>query len=294
MQARSLTQQHDGGIHAVAMTTTGKLVATAGQDHVIRLWDFSTAQVTRTLKAHHDTVSCLSMASATGRMVSGSHDGSLIVWDLTQSEPLQIYDGRGGQGAITISFDGKKAVSGSLDGDLILLDLEQGCLLRQWEAHRRNINFVAVTPDWHFIISGSSDGTLKVWNSDTFNCVLTLNAHHDGVTAGTLAEDGTILLSGGADGTVRIWSFPSGNLLRTVSLHTAKIRTLQIVRDQQFVVSGGYDRCLKVWSLSDGKPVATFVIDAAVMAAASDRTGKITVVGDALGCAHFLSLENLN
>lgn len=77
-------------------------------------------------------------------------------------------------------------------------------------------------------------------------------------------------------------------------LHTAKIRTLQIVRDQQFVVSGGYDRCLKVWSLSDGKPVATFVIDAAVMAADSDRTGKITVVGDALGCAHFLSLENLN
>jgi WD40 repeat protein len=77
-----------------------------------------------------------------------------------------------------------------------------------------------------------------------------------------------------------------------VSLHTAKIRTLQIVRDQQLVVCGGYDRCLKAWSPSDGKPVATFLIDAAVLAAASDRTGKITIADDAFGCAHFLRLEN--
>jgi WD40 repeat protein len=291
MQARSFTQQHDGGIHAVAMTNAGELVATAGQDHVIRLWDVSTAQVIGSLKGHHDTVSCLSIATANDRMLSGSHDGSLIVWDLTEFKPLQVFEGRGGQSVITISAGGETALAGSLDGDLILLDLKHGRIVRQWQAHRRNINFVAVTPDREFFFSGSGDGTLKIWQADNFNCILTLNAHHDGITAGTLAEDGTVLLTGGADGTIRVWSFPSGTLLRTVAFHTAKIRTLQLVGEQQWVISGGYDRYLHVWPLSKGLSIASFIIDSAVMAATSKKNGEITVVGDALGCVHFLCLR---
>lgn len=293
MQSRSLTHQHDGWIHAVAMTANGKHALTAGQDHLIRLWNFGTEQVIRTFKAHHDTVSCLALASASDRMISGSHDGSLIVWDLAHQRPLQTFDGRGRQGAVAISADGKRALSGSLDGDAMLWDLEQGRLQHRWDAHRRSITFVAATPDWRFAITGSNDGTLKVWTTDNSSCLLTINAHHDGVTAGTLAEDGSILLSGGADGTVRIWALPSGELLRTVSLHTAKIRTLQIVREKQLVFSGGYDRYLKVWAISDGSPVASFATDSVVMAAASDRNGLATTLGDALGCTHFLRLENL-
>lgn len=293
MQARSLTQQHDGWIHAVAMTTNGEQAVTAGQDHLIRLWNFGTEQVIRTFKAHHDTISCLAIASASDRMISGSHDGCLIVWDLVHAKPLQTFDGRSSQGAVAISADGKRAISGSLDGDVMLWDLEHGRLHHRWDAHRRSITFIAATPDWRYAISGSNDGTLKVWTTDNTNCILTLNAHHDGVTAGVLSEDGTVLLSGGADGTVRIWALPAGELLRSVSLHTAKIRTLQIVRGKQLVFSGGYDRYLKVWALSDGRPIASFTTDSTVMAAASDRNGLTTVLGDALGCTHFLRLENL-
>ena len=74
---------HAGGIGAVAVSADGKLIASGGHDHKIRLWQADTGKLSHTLKGHTDWISSLAFHPDGRLLVSRCHEQPFcFIWPL--------------------------------------------------------------------------------------------------------------------------------------------------------------------------------------------------------------------
>ena len=78
---RTLPAQKDE-VLCVAFSPDGKVLA-ASQDKIIQLWDIQTHTILRTLEGHTGWVWSVAFSSDGRTLVSGSQDGTLLLWELT-------------------------------------------------------------------------------------------------------------------------------------------------------------------------------------------------------------------
>ncbi|HAB19657.1 MAG TPA: hypothetical protein DCE44_24890 [Verrucomicrobiales bacterium] len=134
----------------------------------------------RTLEGHSALVFAVAPTPDGRRIVSGSKDSRLKVWDLERGECVRTLEGHSSWiCAVALTPDGRQIISGSADNTLKVWDLERGECQRTLEGHSFSVNAVAITPDGQRIISGSQDGTFKVWDPECGECLRTLEGHSD-------------------------------------------------------------------------------------------------------------------
>jgi WD repeat and FYVE domain-containing protein 3 len=81
------TTAHSGEILACA-SPNARTIITAGTSSVVTVWELSSRQkslnVKHSLHGHTDAVTCLAASPAYNIIVSGSRDGTAIVWDMSR------------------------------------------------------------------------------------------------------------------------------------------------------------------------------------------------------------------
>ena len=100
------------------------------------------------------------------RIVSGSWDGMLKVWDVAtgreiltfKAHPVAIH-------SVAVSPDGRQVVSGSRDKTLKVWDAATGQQTLTLIGHTSWVWCVAFSPDGRRIVSGSADKTLRLWDA---------------------------------------------------------------------------------------------------------------------------------
>jgi len=125
------------------------------------------------LKGHDGWVTCIATSAETpDRILSGSRDKSLIVWDLTREDaknygaPKKSLVGHAHfVEDVVISSDGQYALSASWDGSLRLWDLSTGQTTKRFLGHKKDVLSVAFSADNRQIVSGSRDKSIKLWNT---------------------------------------------------------------------------------------------------------------------------------
>ena len=193
-------------------------LASSGQGHALLRWRASleSPALVRTLSGHGRGVNALAL-TGDGRVVSGSDDGTVKVWDLNSGQEQRTLSGHGGRvRALALTGDGR-VVSGSDDGTVKVWDLNSGQEQRTLSGHGGRVRALALTGDGR-VVSGSDDGTVKVWDLNSGQEERTLSGHGGGVSALALMGDGRVV-SGSHDGTVKVWDLNSGQEERTLSGH---------------------------------------------------------------------------
>ena len=114
---------------------------------------------------HSNLVLTVMVTPDGSRVLSGSTDNTMKVWDIDTGECLITIAGHSSSVLATaITSDGSRVVSGSSDNTVKVWDLETGECLETLEGHLNMVKAVAVTPDGSRVVSGSSDHTVKVWD----------------------------------------------------------------------------------------------------------------------------------
>ncbi|MCP4450071.1 MAG: protein kinase, partial [Planctomycetes bacterium] len=224
------------------------------------LWHLSD-QAQMTLHGHEGAVSSVAFSPDGKRIISGSRDNTLQLWDASSGSEVMIL--RGHEDAVTsvaFSPDGQRIVSGSSEGTLRLWDSESGSEMMTLRGHEAPVVSVAFSPDGQRIASGSSDKTLKVWDSKSGDEVTTLHGHDSFVTPVAFSPDSRRIVSGNNDNTIRIWDADSGNEMMTLKGQQRGVLSVAFSRDGRKILSVSPDATIKVWDADSGSEMMTLTL----------------------------------
>lgn len=163
----------------------------------------------REYTGHTAAVNSLSMAS-NDEFVSGSWDGTAIVWDVNTAEPKEILKGHTHATAV-LTLPNGVTITGSQDKAIRLWfkGKEQKVIKN---AHSDIVRCFTEVPEMHGFASCSNDEVIKLWTMDGTH-LLDYTGHNGFVFVVDTLETGEIV-SGGDDCTVKIWK--EGSCVQTI------------------------------------------------------------------------------
>jgi len=214
------------------------------------------------LRGHEQLVASVAVSPDGRRIVSGSRDETVRIWDVVSGEELACLRGHeSGVWSVAVSPDGRRIVSGSADRTVRVWDANSGEELACLRGHEYAVWSVAISPDGRRIVSGSMDGTVRVWAADSGEELACLRGHEYPVYSVAVSPNGRRIVSGSDDHTVRVWDADSGEELACLRGHEHYVTSVAVSPDGSRIVSGSgdmlsRDNTVRIWDADSGEELA--------------------------------------
>jgi hypothetical protein len=253
----ALQVYHSGGV-TMPECALRRQVPTHRTVRLISERDHDWQTETTMIEGHTDWVRSVAFSSDGSRMMSGSDDRTVRIWDTISGLVLHTLEGHSHSvSSVNSSSDGSRIASGSDDHAVRIWDSVSGEVLHTLEGHTYSVNSVAFSPDGLRIVSGSDDHTIRVWDVVSGEVLHTMAGHTDKVKSAAFSSDGSRIVSGSRDKSVRIWNAISGVVLRTLKGHTGQVNSVAFSLDASHVVSGSNDETVLIWDAISGSVLHT-------------------------------------
>jgi WD40 repeat protein len=203
------------------------------------------------LRGHKAWVTSVDWSRDGYRIVSGSEDGEIRVWDVESAAELALLEGhKGCVRAVRFSPDGRFIASGagsefSDDRTVRVWEASSGAQLTVMSGHDEQVMSVGWSPNGLHIVSGSLDGIVRVWDAMTGKevAVFEFRGGTDRVSAVSFSPDGCRLAIASLDASAQVWNADTGEELGSFSGEC-----LDWSPDGERIVSGSEDgRAVRVW-----------------------------------------------
>ncbi|KAK2080820.1 hypothetical protein QBZ16_000674 [Prototheca wickerhamii] len=203
-----LHKTRKGGIEALALAPDAPgLVASAGGDGSVQLYDVTATRSVAELLGHTKRVTGVAFAGSARVVLSASADHTVRVWRAADEGYAQAAAVDAGAEVVAVAAHPTcpYAVSAAADGSWALDDVEEGARLatvRDEEAAAYST--AALHPDGLILVTGTTEGAVRVWETRTQKRVAAFGEHSGAIAGVSFSENGYHMATAAADG-VRLW-----------------------------------------------------------------------------------------
>jgi WD40 repeat protein len=281
---------HRPGTLSLGWRRDGQILASGGQDGMVRLWDVAVGTEWLALEAGSAWVQRVAFAQTTDLLVSGA-GRKLRLWDGSGGLERDYPDLPGtvndlawkpGGKVFAVATNRQLAIFGpDADDPTHKLELAVPMLALAW------------SPDGKVIVTGNQNGTMNYWRY-RHNENLQMSGYPMKVRELAWDSSGRYLASGGGS-TVVVWDTsgkgPRGTTPHMLELHEVPIEVLAYQPAGVWLASGDGDGLLAIWQPSSSKtPLAKLQLPAGLACLAWLPGGNQLVVGCADGTAMLLDV----
>jgi WD40 repeat protein len=218
---------------AVAFSPDGKLLATAGHDNLVTLWDLPKGKVKRSLTGHSSWIQAIAWSPDGKTLASGGGDNALRLWDVATGQLKQTCRDKNAVLAVAFSPDSKVIASAHSLGDVKLWDAEDGGPRATIE---KASDFVALShialafsPDSKTLATGAKDKTIKLIDVQTGAVRASLAGHGKAVCGVVFSPDGKTLASVAFDDLqLKLWDLATQKERKTIRFESGATLGLQV------------------------------------------------------------------
>jgi WD40 repeat protein len=210
----------------------------------------------------------LAVTSDSQRIVSGSYDHTLKVWDLhSLLSTNDIGNSLGHSSAITglaVTSDSQRIVSGSYDHTLKVWNADGKLLYDKTEIGP--VKDIAISPDCRFIISicekeiseGVEFNIIRIWNllPTKVEFERPIGAFRQSIIDFVLTKYGHKIICAFDDNNIGIWNIRSGKKISSF-IHS-KPQAMTITSDDHYVISALPDGTITKWDVESPNQVKIF------------------------------------
>lgn len=285
---------HLGGVSVLAFTPDRCLLAVAARNGPARLWNLAGPQPRErgNLGAGDTRFSALTF-SPNSRLVacgSGTADGLIWLYDVTEKEPQSaglLKGARGAVGAVAFSPDNKLVAGGGDDLSLRVWEVPspKGDPRTQLPGHTKAIRTLAFSPDGQGITTAGLDGTGRVWALSRIRSWERVKLPHTGeVTTLAYSADGKTLATAGPDGVIRLWDPTAFKPAPRAELKGAPGAIHALLTTPNALISISDGPRVTHWDVIAGKPLREWEVPGGpATAVALTPDGRYLAAGNASG-----------
>ena len=227
-----------------------RILATAGQDAIVRLFDAETGAVERQIATGQIEVNGVAFSPDRKELATAGDDGTIRVLRLaTGAERLKIAAHPEKAFQLLYTPDGARIVSCGDDPDIRVFAADSGQLLQTLTGHEKPVQSIVLTDD-KTLVSTSNDGTVRSWRLDAATEATRVTSAGQ-VLAVAAAPDRDLLITGNGNNEVEAWAFREGRKLSQVR-HLDSIHSLALHPAGGLLAAGDHGGSIRLWRIGAG------------------------------------------
>lgn len=253
---------HSDSVSRVAFSHDGKLLATAGLDAIVSIWDVSDGTLVTKLEGPSESIETIEWHAKGPVLLAGCGDGTAWMWDASpkgNGAVLNVFGGHGNAvNAAKFTPDGTKIVTVGEDASLRVWGPKTGkqlAIVQGHGFHEAGINCLAIHADNNLALTGGQDNNACLVNLSTAKPKSMLQGHTDSVEEVAWVTGNPWAVTGSLDCKIGVWDLNTGHNRQWIENGNAGITSLQMIGDVIYTADTlGY---IRLWDVRSSSNIQT-------------------------------------
>ena len=286
-------QAHKGAVTSVTFSPNRQILATAGIDDRVRIWNFSGKKIAE-WKALQQSVNMVNFSQNGDFLATAGRDSTVKLWNLSGKNISQLKGIQGSVTSISFSPEGKLLAAAGIDSNAAIWKLSKLPKLIsssvQIPGHNGVVRSVNFSPRGDFLTTLDGQSTVRIWNlSGKLKKILPLQAI--GISFSPSPHQyrfATVTLNG----KVGLWNLSEKALVKEFQTLHFDAKSISFSPDGERLATVGIDKTVRLWNLA-GRQVAQFEFEENVVSVSWSGDGKQIAVAGSNGTVWLRQVEGL-
>ncbi|MBE9092555.1 AAA-like domain-containing protein [Tychonema sp. LEGE 07203] len=284
---------HAGAVTSVSFSPDRQILATAGIDGTVRIWNFSGHKIAE-WKTLQQSVNLVNFSPDGKFLATAGRDGKVNFWNLSGKNISSFQAIEGSVTSISFSLDLKFLAAAGIDSSAAILSLSKlpkvissSVKLSGHNGLVRSVNF---SPTGDFVTTLDGKSTVRIWNlSGQLEKTLPMQAI--GISFSPDPQQyrfATVTLNG----KIGLWNLSEKELVSEFQTLHLDAKSISFSPDGERLATVGIDKTVRLWNLA-GRQVAQFEFEENVVSVGWSRDGKQIAVAGSNGTVWLRQVEGL-